>query len=105
MYNASDDKHQFFTGGYAHSDGADIFGSWTVQGITAPAYNSTFTSYVAGTSGPTQTQTLSRRERPRLYLDPTTGSPSVLYNGVCPPSSGNDCYTTAVPIAPANHGK
>ena len=104
MYNKSDTKHQFRLGGYAQSTGADLFSPWVVQPDESPAYTADFEQYVSGNSGPTQTTTLSRRERPKVYLDPTSGEPAVLYNGVCPPTSSSDCFTTAAPIAPAAAG-
>jgi len=99
MYNVSDPRHQFRVGGYAQSAGPDIFGAWAVQPNETPAYTQNFTAFVQGSSGPTQTTTLARRERPKLFLDPATGAPAVLYSGVCAPATGNECFTIAAPIA------
>ena len=99
MYNVSDTRHQFRLGGYAQSAGPDIFGAWAVQPNETPAYTADFTTFVSGSSGPTQTTTLARRERPKLFRDPGTGAPAVLYSGACAAASGNDCFTIAAPIA------
>ena len=99
MYNASDTGHQFRVGGFAESTTASIFSPWVVQSNEQPAYTTEFETFVAGRSGPTTTTTFARRERPKLSLDPATGEPAVLYSGVCPAASGNDCCTIAAPIA------
>ena len=99
QYNGSAPHPQFRVGGYAQSSGADIFSSWTVQPESAPAYTTEFQSFVSGSAGPTITTTFARRERPKVYLDPATGAPAVLYTGVCPQTSSNDCFTIAAPIA------
>lgn len=99
MYNATDPAHQFRLGGYAQSAGPDIFGAWAVQPNETPAYTANFTAFVAGSAGPTQTVTLGRRERPKLFRDPSTGAPAVLYSGACDAASGNACFTIAAPIA------
>lgn len=100
-YNGSAPHPQFFVGGYAQSAGPDLFAAWTVQPVpTAPAYTTNFTTYVSGNSGPTQWTNFARRERPKVFLDQVTGAPAVLYTGVCPESSGNDCFTIAAPIKP-----
>jgi hypothetical protein len=99
MYNKTDPRHQYRVGGYAQSAGPDIFGAWEVQPNETPAYTADFTTYVSGSAGPTQTTTLARRERPKLFRDPATGAPSVLYSGACAAASGNDCFTIAAPIA------
>ena len=97
-YNKSDPGHQFNVGGYAVSAGANIFGAWYVQDPrTAPAYTTEFTSYVSGAAGPTKTTTFGRRERPKLWRDPSTGAPACLYSGVCPVGSAR-CFTIAAPI-------
>ena len=99
-YDKSDTAHQFSVGGYAESQGQDIFGAWSVQSHSTPAFTTNFTAFLHGDSGPVATTTFGRRERPKLYLDPATGAPAVLYTGVCPQGS-SDCFTTAAPIAPA----
>ena len=102
MYNKSDTRTQVRVGGYAVSSGPNIFGSWWVQPNAVPAYTTSYTAYESGSSGPTETTVFSRRERPKLFLDPTTGKPSVLYSGVCPePDGDSDCFTIAAPIAMA----
>jgi hypothetical protein len=101
-YNKSDSAHQFQVGGYAQSAGHDIFGAWSVQDpAVTPAYTVNFTTYDAGAAGPTTTTTLSRRERPKLWRDPATGAPAVLFTGSCPPHS-TDCFTSAAPILAAD---
>jgi hypothetical protein len=100
MYNGSAPHPQFRVGGYAQSAGRDIFGAWTVQSQATPAYTTDFTAYVSGSAGPTATTTLARRERPKLFLDPASGAPAVLYSGVCSQQSSNDCFTIAAPLAP-----
>ena len=98
MYNLTDHKVQFRVGGYAQSTTASIFSPWLVQPNETPAYTADLESYVSGDSGPTQTTTLSRRERPKLFFDAATGAPAVLYTGVCPPTSSSECFTSAAPI-------
>ena len=100
MYNASDTKHQFRVGGHAQSTTRSIFSPWAVQGNAAPAYTTNFTAFASGTGGPTATTTFARRERPKLFFAAAGAPPSVLYSGVCPQASGNDCFTIAAPIAP-----
>ncbi len=103
-YNKSDSQHQFNVGGYAQSTGTSIFGNWTLQDpAVSPAFTVNFTTYVTGSSGPTRTTTLSRRERPKLYRDPSTGEPAFLFTGACPPHS-TVCFTAAAPILPAARG-
>lgn len=98
MYDSTDTHHQFAVGGYAESSGASIYKGWVVQSYTTPAYTTNITSYVQGSSGPSVTTTMARRERPKLHFDPVTGEPKVLYTGVCPQGS-DTCFTSAVPIA------
>ena len=100
MYNASDTQHQFRVGGHAQSTTPNIYSPWVVQGNAVPAYTTNFTTYASGSSGPTVTTTLARRERPKLFFPAPGAQPTVLYTGVCPKSSGNDCFTIAAPIAP-----
>jgi len=98
MYDSTDTHHQFAVGGYADSNGASIFSGWVVQSHTTPAYTTNITSFVQGSSGPTVTTTFARRERPKVFFDPVTGAPKVLYTGVCPQGT-EACFTSAVPIA------
>lgn len=91
QYNVSDPHHQGPVGGYAASSSPDPYGPWTLQGIGAPVYTLTF-PMVGG-----QEVTVSRRERPKLLLDSTTGAPRVLYTGVCPQGS-DQVWTLAQPI-------
>lgn len=93
QYNTSDTKDQFRLGGFAQSATADIFSPWAVQPNEQPAYTAVV-NYTDGSSA-----VLSRRERPKLLFNATTGAPAVLYNGVCPPDSRNNCFTLAVPVA------
>lgn len=95
-YNTSDTHHQVRVGGYAQSAGPSIWGPWRVQSDRTPAY----TTAVTYAGSPPSVVTLSRRERPKLFLDPATGAPAVLYTGVCPANDGSACFTLAVPIAP-----
>lgn len=92
MYNASDTQHQVRVGGYAESAGPAIFSPWSVQSNAVPAYTTNAT-FAGG-----EVVTLSRRERPKLFFS-AAGQPSVLYTGVCPQTSGSNCYTLAIPIA------
>ena len=104
MYNVSDPAHQFRLGGFAQSTTPSIFSPWIVQGNANPAYTANFTTFVSGSSGPTVTTTLARRERPKLFFDAPGAQPSVMYSGVCAAGSGNDCYTIAAPLAAAAGG-
>jgi len=99
MYNGSAPHPQFRVGGYAQSAGRDVFGAWAVQSQAFPAYTTDFTTFVSGDAGPTVTTTLARRERPKVFLDPASGAPAVLYSGVCTQQSSNDCFTIAAPLA------
>jgi hypothetical protein len=66
--------HDFtsFVGGHAYA--RSWAGPWQYTG--APAYNLSVT-WANGTAG-----ALSRRERPQLHRDPSTGAPLALYTGV-----------------------
>jgi hypothetical protein len=48
------------------------------------------------------TNNMTRRERPKIFRDPATGKPAVLYNGACPPSSSDNCFTIAAPFVLAS---
>ena len=98
-YNRSATHTQVLVGGYAVSSGRSVWGPWALQPWDTPAYTVNYTSYVSGGAGPTVTTQLSRRERPKLFFDPATGAPAVLYSGACPLRS-SDCFTLAAPIAP-----
>ena len=77
-------------GGTAVSDTPALFGPWSYQPPTQPAY----TSLVQQDDG--TTVHLARRERPKLLLG-ADGRPEVLYTGACPPGSGL-CFTHAQAI-------
>ena len=80
-------------GGVASSATADILSEWKLQLHTHPVYTTT-----VNVSGGGQ-ELMSHRERPKLYLNPETGAPEVLYTGVCPTGKqGSFCYTHAQPI-------
>ena len=97
-YNASDTAHQYNVGGFAETEGADVLGPWSVQDpATAPAYTTEFTSFVAGSSGATQTTVFGRRERPKLLFS-ADGEPTALVTGVCPKDS-TACFTAVAPLA------
>jgi hypothetical protein len=68
--------HDFSATNGGHAYATEWTGPWYYTG--APAYNLTVT-FTNGT-----TSNLSRRERPQLYFDPTSGNPTVLYTGVVP---------------------
>ena len=105
MYNGSAPHPQFRVGGYAQSAGTSVLSRWTVQPESAPAYTTEFVAYIAGDAGPTATTTFARRERPKIYIDPASGEPAVLYTAVCPQSSGNNCFTIAAPLAVQGGGR
>ena len=92
MYNATNHTVQVLVGFSAESETADITSKWTAQAYADPV----FTTAVAMSDG--STLQLSRRERPKLLLDATTGAPAVLYTGVCPKDSSSNCFTMGVPI-------
>lgn len=91
-YNATNHTVQVLLGASAQSSNASLWSTWTAAPYDAPAY----TAFVNLTDG--TTMQLSRRERPKLLLNATTGAPAVLYNGVCPPHDGNGCFTLGVPV-------
>jgi hypothetical protein len=91
QYNMSDTHDQVRVGGYAESAGPDPYGPWTLQPDAYPVYNTTV-QYTDGTA-----QTFSRRERPKILFNATTGLPAYLYTGVCPLNSEN-CFTLGQPI-------
>jgi hypothetical protein len=77
-------------GGAAVSLTPDLLGPWQLQNHSTPAY----TLQANDTAG--NTETFSRRERPKLLLD-AQGQPEVLFTAVCPKQPKGDglCYTHA----------
>lgn len=87
-YNKSNPHVQFGVGGYAESMTADPWGPWTLQDPSTPAYT-TAVQFVDGTN-----ETFSRRERPKVVFDSTTGKAIALITAVCPEPDGNQhCFT------------
>lgn len=87
-YNKTDPHTQFAVGGYAESMSADPYGPWTLQDPSTPAYT-TAVQFADGSQ-----ETFSRRERPKLVFDATTGKPSALISAVCPEPDGDQhCFT------------
>lgn len=97
QYSKTSPHPQYRVGGYAHSLTSDPYGAWALQADATPAYT-TLVQFADGTS-----TNFTRRERPKLLLNATSGEPEVLYTGVCP-TDGSSCWTLAQSIAQAAGG-
>jgi hypothetical protein len=87
-YNKTDPHTQFAVGGFAESLTDNAYGQWTLQDPSSPAYT-TAVEFSDGTQ-----ETFSRRERPKLVFNSSTGDPIALITAVCPEPDGNQhCFT------------
>ena len=93
QYNASDSGHQRLDGGYAVSEGEDLWGGWSWGAYRSPAYTGAV-RYTDGTA-----QTMGRRERP-FVLFGEGGKPEVLYTAVCATAPFEECFAIANPLSP-----
>jgi hypothetical protein len=94
-YNKTNPHIQFGVGGYAQSLTSDPYGPWTLQDPSTPAYT-TAVQFSDGSG-----ETFSRRERPKLLFDATTGQPTALFTAVCPEPDGDQhCFTLGQNIGP-----
>jgi len=93
QYNGTSPHPQGPVGGVASSNNASWTSEWTLQRYDKPVYNLTV-GFADGSA-----VSYSRRERPKLLLNKTTGAPAVLFTGVCPEGAQSSaCYTLSQPI-------
>ena len=87
-YNKTNPHIQFAVGGYGESLTDNAYGPWKIQDPSSPAYT-TVVQFEDGTN-----ETFSRRERPKLVFDSSSGKPFALITAVCPEPDGNQhCFT------------
>jgi len=92
-------------GGYAWSNDGP-YGPWHFQENMVA-----YTGEIQFANQPDTTFVASRRERPKVLIDPTTGRPSHLYSGVCPENTSysgvsdpnGHCFTMVQKINPSVH--